>query len=140
MREAEGSVMHGNHPSRIQIEEGARGVTGAGVNIAELRRIVGANWQERDLRAETSADLAKTGKIRSIAGVINGVLAAAQDVATVSAVRIAQNARTPVAGWYVRDGYIAMAVAAPPIQFNDIAETKIGHKIKHMFRDHRSRA
>jgi hypothetical protein len=38
--EAEGAVVHGNHPAGFEVEEGAHGVCGIGVYVAKLRRIV----------------------------------------------------------------------------------------------------
>src|SRR5712671_2596059 len=47
MGEAEGSVVHGDHPARLEIEEGFGGVGGTGMDVAELRRIVSAYGEER---------------------------------------------------------------------------------------------
>ena len=48
--EAEGAVVHGNHPARLKVEEGAHGVCGIGVNVAELRRIVGTDREATRVR------------------------------------------------------------------------------------------
>ena len=45
VREAESAVVHGNHPTGFEIEKGAHGVSGIGMDVAELRRIVGADRQ-----------------------------------------------------------------------------------------------
>ena len=43
MRQAKCSVMHGDHPAGLEIEKGASGVGGTGVDIAKLGWIVGAD-------------------------------------------------------------------------------------------------
>ena len=43
VREAKCAVVHGNHLARFKIKEGSHGVCWIGVNISELRRIVGPN-------------------------------------------------------------------------------------------------
>src|SRR5580704_8173659 len=45
VREFEGSVVHGDHPAGFQIEKGAGGVGGIGVDVAEGRRVVGSDGQ-----------------------------------------------------------------------------------------------
>src|SRR5260370_42683129 len=47
MRQAKCSVVHGPHPAGIQIEKGASGVGGTGVDIAKLGGILGADRQPR---------------------------------------------------------------------------------------------
>ena len=48
MREAEGAVVHRDHPAGVEVEEGARSVGRVGVDVAELRRVVGADGQQRE--------------------------------------------------------------------------------------------
>src|SRR6202048_3966451 len=48
MRQAKCSVMHGDHPAGLEIEKGASGVGGTGVDIAKLGRIVSANREQRE--------------------------------------------------------------------------------------------
>src|SRR5579871_535951 len=45
MRESEGAVVHGDHPARLEVKEGASGVGRIRMDVAECRRIVGANRQ-----------------------------------------------------------------------------------------------
>src|SRR5215469_913194 len=70
MREAEGAVMHWDHPARIQVEKGARSVGRIGMDITELRRIIGSDGQQSELGCQPTADLLKPGKVGSIAGVV----------------------------------------------------------------------
>src|SRR6266496_2976871 len=123
MRKTEGAIVHGDHPVRIQIQESARGISGASVDVAERRRVVGSDGKQCELRGKTHSDLAEAGEVSSVAGVINRMLAVAEYVAAVTSMRIAQHARSPMTGWNVRDRNVAMAVTAPPVQFDDIAET-----------------
>ena len=48
--EAEGSVVHGNHGARTEVEEGLDCVFRAGVHAAEAVWVIGADGQQRDLR------------------------------------------------------------------------------------------
>ena len=96
MREAEGSVVHGNHPAGFQIQKSLGRVRRIGVDIAKLFGIVGADWQQGEFGSETASDFAEAGKIGCVAGVINGVLARLQDEASVAAMGIFQYAGTPV--------------------------------------------
>src|SRR6266849_2053101 len=63
VREAEGSVVHRNHPARVQIEKGASGVGGTGMDIAKRRRVVSADGQKRQLRGQAHTDFSETGEI-----------------------------------------------------------------------------
>src|SRR5438067_2594828 len=71
VRESESAVVHGNHPLRIQVEEGAGGVAGTGVDIAKRWRIISADWKQGELRGQARANLAKLGEISGVTGVIN---------------------------------------------------------------------
>src|SRR5271166_939794 len=77
VRKAEGSVVHGDHPARFQIEEGLHGVGGAGVDVAKLWRIVGADRQQRDVGMEAASDFAKAVEVGRVSGVIDRMLAGA---------------------------------------------------------------
>ena len=49
--------MHGHHPARFKIEEGAHGVGGIGMDVAELRRVIGADRKQREFGSEAASDL-----------------------------------------------------------------------------------
>jgi hypothetical protein len=70
------------------------------------------------------------------------MLAVAENIPTIASVSITQNPRSPVAGWYVRNGNVTVAVTVPPIQLHYIAKSKIRNEIEHVFRhdDGRRRA
>jgi len=63
------------------------------------------------------------------------VFAAAQYVAAVAAVRIFDNARSPVAGGDVGDVEGAVAIGVPPFEFDDLLVAEIGDEIEKMVRD-----
>ena len=113
----------------FEVEEGARGVGGIGVDVAELRRIVGADGKQREFGREAASDFAEAGEVGGVAGVIDGMLAGLQNKAAVAAMRIFQNARSPVARGYVRDGKIAVARSLPPVEFDDFGKAEIGNQI-----------
>src|SRR4051812_35042593 len=117
--------MHGDHPSRIQIEEGASCVARAGVNVAKLRRIISADREQCYLRRQAHADLAEAGKICSISRVIHRMLAITQHVSAIAAMGIAQYPCSPMPGWHVRNGYVSVAITVPPVQLDDIAKAQV---------------
>ena len=131
----EGTVMHGHHPAGVEIEEGANSVGRVGVHVAERRRVIRANGQQSDVGGEALADFAKAGEVRGVAGMIDRVLVIADDVAAVTAMRIFDNARAPMTGRNMGDGQGTMAVAVPPVELDDVAETKIGNQVENMMRD-----
>src|SRR5207245_8438309 len=45
VREAESSVVHGDHPARVEVKKGAGSGGGAGMDVAERRRIVSSDRQ-----------------------------------------------------------------------------------------------
>src|SRR5258708_3977049 len=109
VREAERAVVHGDHPSRFEVEESAHGVGRIGVDIAELRRIIGADGEQREFGGKATSDFTEAGKICRVAGVINRVFASFHDKAAIAAVRIFQNAGTPMARWNMSDRNAAAA-------------------------------
>src|SRR5579864_2742346 len=131
--------MHGDHPPRVQVKEGSSGVGGAGMNVAKRWRIVCADGKQRELWRKSHANFAEARKICGIAGVVNGMLIVPKNVAAVSAMRVAQNARTPMARRSMRYREAAMAVVAPPVQLDNVAEAEIGDEVKHMLRHDHSR-
>jgi hypothetical protein len=128
--------MHGDHPAGVQVEEGAGGVGGIGVNVAKRGRVVSPDRQQRKLGAEPTADLAKARKISGVAGVVDRMLSGAKDVAAVTAMRVLQNPSAPMAGGNVGHGEVVMAIAIPPIEFDDIAEAEIGDEIEDVMGDY----
>ena len=129
VREAEGAVVHGDHPPGLEIEEGAHGVGRIGVDVAELRRIVGADGKQREFGSEAASNLAEAREVGGIAGVIDGVLARLQYKAAVTAMRIFQDARSPMPRGNVRDREISVARAVPPVQFDDFGKAQIRHEV-----------
>ena len=130
MRQAEGSVVHGDHPAGFQIEEGLGGVGGTGMHVAELRRIVGADGQQRQFGREAASDFAEAVEVGGVSGVVDGVFAAAQHVAAVAAVRIFEDARSPMARGDVGDVERAVAIGVPPLEFDDFFEAEIGDQVE----------
>lgn len=126
--------MHRDHPPGIQIEKGPGGVSGAGVDVAELLGIVGADRQERQLRRQAAPDFAKAVEVGGIAGVVDRMLAAAQHVAPVAAMRILYNPRSPMPRGDMRDVERAVAIRVPPLQFHNFLEAQVGDKIEKMMR------
>src|SRR5581483_6085444 len=94
-----------------------------------------ANGQERDLRRETAADLAETGEISGVAGVIDGVAVGGEYEPAVSAMRILDDARAPVAGGHMRYGEVVVAEILPPVHFDDAAEAEVGNEVGHVLRN-----
>src|SRR5579859_1714926 len=135
VREAEGAVVHGNHPPRLEVEKGSRSIRGIGMHVAKLRRIVSADRKQRELRSEASPDLAKPRKIRGVARVIDGVLARFQHEAAVAPMRILQNPRAPVARGHVGYRQIAVARSLPPVELDDLGKPEVGDQVRDMRRN-----
>src|SRR5437660_5310163 len=74
MREAEGAVVHGNHPPRVEVKKGFGCVRGVGVDVAELRRVVSSDREQSELGSKTPPDFRESRKVRGIAGMIDGML------------------------------------------------------------------
>jgi hypothetical protein len=130
MRQAEGSVVHGDHPAGLQIEKGFGGIGGAGVDVTELLGVVGADREQRDLRRQAASDFAETGEVGSVSGVVEGVFTAAQHIASVTTMRIFQNARSPMARRNVGNIKRAVAIGVPPLQFDNFFEAEIGDEVE----------
>src|ERR1700731_404175 len=120
MRKAESAVVHGNHPARFKVEESAHGVGGIGVDVAELRRIVGADGEQSELGGKAASDFAEAGEVRGVAGVIDGVLAGLQHKAAVAAVRIFQNASAPMSRRNVGYRHTSAPRTLPPVEFDNL--------------------
>lgn len=88
VRQAECAVVHGNHPAGVQIEKGASGVGGVGVDVAKRGRIVGTDRKQRQLGTEALADFSEAGEVSGVSSVINGVLTGFENVASVAAVGV----------------------------------------------------
>src|SRR5271170_1697091 len=71
--EPESPEVHGNHPSRAQIEEALQRVFGAGVHGAKVVWTVGPDREQRDLGRQSAPNLGESRKVCRIAGVINRV-------------------------------------------------------------------
>src|ERR1700690_4067095 len=127
--------MHGHHPAGVEIEKGAGSVGGAGVYVAELRRVVSADREERQFRRQPSSDLAKAREIRRVSGVIHGVLAAAQHIAAISSMRIFKNPRSPMPRGNVRDVERAVAIRVPPLQLDNLFEAEVRNQVEQMMRN-----
>ena len=135
MGEAEGAVVHGDHPARVQVDEGLGGVGGTGVDVAEGGGIVGSDGKESEFGGEAFPDFAEAGEIGGVSGVIDGVLAGADDVASVTAVRVFEDAGSPVARGDVGDFESAFVVAVPPLEFDDLLEAEVGDEVEDVVRD-----
>lgn len=135
---AECPVVHGDHPTGFEIEKSLHGIGGAGVDIAKLRRIVGTDGEQGQFGRQTAADFMEAFEIGSVAGVIDGVLAGAQDVSAIAAMRILEDARAPVAGGNVSDFKRSLFVAIPPFKFDNFPEAKIRNQIEDLMRDDQS--
>src|SRR6516164_8756872 len=132
--------MHRYHPTGFQIEKCSRGVRRVRMHVAKLRRIVSANRQQGHLGSQAPSDFTKAGEIGRVPGVIDRVPSCAQNVAPVTAMRVLDDARSPVTRWYMSDLEILQLYAAPPVEFHHFPETQVRYQIKHVVRhhDHRS--
>src|SRR5258706_11461746 len=117
MRKPERAVVHGDHPACTQVDEGFGGVFGASVDVAEAFGRVSADGEQGHSGRQALADLTEACEVGGVAGVIEGILTRAENISTVAAVGIFENAGAPVARGHVRDFEVAWLVIAPPIEF-----------------------
>ena len=66
---------------------------------------------------------------------VDGVLAAAQHVSTVTAMRIFEDARPPMTRRDVGDVECAVAIGIPPLEFDNFFEAEIVDQVEQMMRD-----
>ena len=104
------------------------------MHVAISLRVVCANRQQGYFWRELLADLSKPGEVSCVSRVINGVLALAQNISSITAMRILDNAGTPMAGRHVSHSHAVMTKTAPPVQFHNLIESQIRHQIKHVMR------
>src|SRR5208282_6932055 len=121
---------HGDHPTGLQVEKGFGSVGRAGVDVAKLLGIVSTDGQQRQFGRQAASNFAKAGKVGGISCMINRVLAAAQHIATVTAVRIFNDARSPMSRRDVSDVEGAMAISVPPFQFDNPLVAEIEDQIE----------
>jgi len=105
------------------------------MNIAKLGRIVGANGKQSQFRGKAPPDFAEAGKVRGVSGVIDRVLAGFEYEASVAAMRIFQDAGTPMPRRDVRDLHISVARILPPVQLDNFRESQVGDQIRNMCRN-----
>lgn len=139
MRKAESPIMHGHHPTGVQVKKSPRRVSRVGMDVAERRRVICADREQRQLRGEAASDFAKSREISCVARVVDGMPSRPKHVSAIAAVRILEDSSTPMAGGHMRDRKIAMAIAVPPVQLDNVAEAEIRNQIQDMSRnnDHR---
>jgi len=105
------------------------------VDIAELRRVVGADRKERHVGMEAASDFEEAVEVGRVAGVIDGMLAGAKDIASVAAVRVFEHACSPMARGDVGDFESALMVRVPPFEFHNLGEAEVGHEVEDVVRD-----
>ena len=96
VREAEGAVVHGNHPPRVEIKKGFGCVRGIGVDIAELGWVISSDGEQSELGSKTPSDFRESRKVCGVAGVIDRMLSRFQNKASIAAMGIFENACAPM--------------------------------------------
>src|SRR5215471_3053939 len=96
MGQAEGSVVHGDHPAGVQVQEGPGCIGRTRMNVAELWRVIRPDRQKCNFRCEPSTDLLKPRKISGIARVIHRMLSRAYDVTAITPMGILDYASAPM--------------------------------------------
>ncbi len=134
----ERAEVHGDEGAcGAEVEEGLQGLFGAGVDGAIAVGEVGTDGQQRDLRLQAMADLFETMEVGGVAGVVDAVAAAAQDVTAVVTVGVVEHARAPVAAGrhddfdllFNRVGFEGGGL--PPFEFGDAAEAEFFDQVAH---------
>src|SRR5437773_9132133 len=105
------------------------------MDIAERRRIVSSDRQQRQFRRQSLTNLAESGEVGGVAGVVERVPIVPQDVATITAMRISDYPGGPMARRHMGDGQLTMAITIPPVQFDYVVESQVGNQIEDVVRD-----
>ena len=127
--EAEGAVVHGDHLLGAEVDEGANGFLGAGVDGAVSIREISADRQQGDLGMEAIPDLAEAVEVGGVSGVIERVSGGFKEVSAVAAMGVAEDARPPVtAGGH---GYLQALHCGglPPLESVDGGEAQSFDKV-----------
>src|ERR1019366_3468391 len=82
------------------------------------------------------SNLAKTGKIGGVAGVINRMLSRAQHIATITAMGILEHAGSPMARRDMRDFECALEMRIPPFEFDNALEAQVRNQVEDVMRDY----
>jgi hypothetical protein len=114
-----------------QILEGFHRLVGPHVDFAKGFRMIRANRQERDFRRDATANFFEAMKVRAVAGVINAPALVFQNKSAVTAVLVAQGARTPMFARREGDFPIVVGKTFPPIELDDPLEAEVEREIAH---------
>ena len=121
--------MHRNHALCAKLEKGAHGFFRIHVHFASAGRIVGANGEQRDIDLVALANFAESIEVSGVAAMKDGATADLHHEAAEAAVRIVQDARTPVMTRGEGDANRPMLVAFPIVQFVHAAKPEIVNEI-----------
>src|ERR1700691_456171 len=69
VRKPEGSIVHGDHPARVQVKKCSGGVGGIGMHIAKGRRVVSADREQSQFWRKPLPDLAAARKVSRVSRV-----------------------------------------------------------------------
>lgn len=132
---AEGAVVHGDEGAGAQFEKGLEGLLGIHVDIALGRVVVGADRQERQLDRAALADFRKAREVSRVSGVENRSHLPFDDKTPKAAVRVVQDACTPMVRRGESDLESAIRKALPEAEFLDLVEAKVMHQVADVLRD-----
>ncbi len=127
--QTEGAVVHRDHQSRVQLDEGFQSFLGVHVDRTQAWWVVCTDWQERDVDWESRSDFAEPVKVRRVAAVVNHAARDLDDKAPETAVRIVKHSGTPMMARRQRDAHGAVFKALPVVQFLHNAKTEIMHEV-----------
>src|SRR6516225_4721914 len=94
--ERERPVMHRDQSLRAQLQKSSYCLFGVHVNFAACRRLIGANWQQRQVDTETIANFFEAREISCVATMKNRSTVRRNHKAPEIAVRIRKKASPPV--------------------------------------------
>lgn len=127
----ERSIVHRHQPLSLKVAEGFDGFVRPHVNPAKRIGEIGPDGKHRHFGRTGLADFPETAKVGAVPRVINSPPLVFDQKTPVSAVNIAQDARTPVLGRRQGDFPACMGEAFPPLQFDNAAEAKVLGQIPH---------
>src|SRR6185437_10475587 len=109
---------------RPKLKECANGVFGIHVDMEEAVGRIGADGQQGSLGNEATADLAETREVARVSGVIDRVRSVAENVTAEAAVRVVEDASSPMLRGRHGDFDASDFCGLPPVERANFGETE----------------
>ena len=123
--------MHGNEPLGFKLLEDFDGLVWAHMDLAKGFGMIGADWQQSDLRTTSAAYFLEAVKISAVARMINSPALMLENKAAKAPVMVAQNTSAPMFTGRESDAPILVNKGFPPFEFDDALEAEVMSQVAH---------